>query len=64
MPCPIAIELARALDRLHAAQMRAARAAKTPSDKREADRMLILAHKAFNAAKAAYENSRRMEAAQ
>ena len=64
MPCPIAIELARTLDRLQAAQMRAAKAATTPSDKREADRLLILAHKAFNAALAAHRNSQRMEAAQ
>ena len=64
MPCPIATELARTLDRLHAAQMRAARAAKTPSDKREADRLLILAHRAYNAALAAHQKSSRMEAAQ
>ena len=64
MPCPIATELARTLERLHDAQKRAALAAKTPSDKREADRLLILAHRAYNAALAAHQKSSRMEAAQ
>lgn len=59
MPCPFATELARSLDRLHGAQKRAARAAKNPQHKREADRLLILAHRAYNAALRAYEEAQR-----
>ena len=55
---PYATELARSLTRLHDAQMRAARAAKTPAHKREADQILIKAHRAYNAARRAFEDAK------
>ena len=60
MPCPFTTELARSLVRLHGAQMRAAKAAKdNPRHKREADQILILAHRAYNAALRNYADAMR-----
>ena len=60
MPCPFTTELARSLDRLHDAQKRAAKAAKdNPRFKREADAILILAHRAYNAALRNYEEAKK-----